>query len=166
MRHWRKKNKIEDAVAVFLVGMIVGLVFIASHSTYKMMQGFNTGFEYIEEMNEHLSAPPPEIEEPKEGVELPPPFDKTNRVHVRMMIMDLAEEYGVDATTALRIAKCESGFQWDVVNYAGGTDTGIYQWTLTTWKYIGTPGDRKNPEDNIRAFMIHYPANPGWWVCK
>lgn len=84
---------------------------------------------------------------------------------VQDLIIKLSLEYGVDTDTALRIAKCESGFDPNAKN-PNSTATGIYQWLSTTWQNIGSPGDRLNAEDNIRAFMVWYPKHPGWWVCK
>lgn len=84
---------------------------------------------------------------------------------VQDLIIEMALDYGVDVDTALRIAECESGYQWDAKNSASSA-TGVYQWLNSTWINIGSPGDRLNPEDNIRAFMLFYPLYPGWWVCK
>ncbi len=101
-------------------------------------------------------------EEPVEcyTVERPP-----NTVEVYNLILKLANEYGVNPETALRIANCESGYKYAAKNpYSSAT--GVYQWLEGTWENIGSPGYRLDAEDNIRAFMTWYPENKSWWTCK
>lgn len=92
------------------------------------------------------------------------PVEK-QEISVSDLIVKLAFEYGVDPKTALRIGNCESGLKPDARNRKS-TATGVFQWLEGTWYYIGSPGDRLNAEDNIRAFMVWYPKNPGWWECQ
>ncbi len=80
-------------------------------------------------------------------------------------IMALAPLYGVDTETALRIGACESGLQADATNSTSGA-AGTFQWLAGSWAYIGSPGDRYNAEDNIRAFLTYYGQNKSWWECK
>lgn len=94
-----------------------------------------------------------------------PFYDKTNKDEIQDLIVSYANMSDVNPQTALQIANCESGFRWDVKN-PNSSALGIYQWTSDTWEAIGSPGDRLDPEDNIRAFMEYYPQYPSWWVCK
>lgn len=75
------------------------------------------------------------------------------------LIIELALDYSVDPVVALRIAECESNFRPDAQN-PHSTAQGVYQWLEGTWANIGSPGDRMNAEDNIRAFMVWYPQHP------
>lgn len=84
---------------------------------------------------------------------------------VESMIVELAGEYGVDQEAALRIARCESSLVWNARN-PNSSATGVYQWLEGSWEAIGSPGDRMDPEDNIRAFMEWWPRTPGWWECR
>lgn len=84
---------------------------------------------------------------------------------VRELIVRAAEGAGISPTTALSIAQCESGFDpaaQNPVSSAGG----LYQFTIPTWEYIGSPGDRFDAVDSINAFVTHYPTHPWWWECK
>ena len=101
-----------------------------------------------------------------EHIAIPERVDLDEQVDVFALIVKLSKEYGVDTKTALRIAKCESGFRAEARN-PNSTATGVYQWLSGTWSHIGNPGDRLNAEDSIRQFMIYYPNHPGWWdECK
>lgn len=94
-------------------------------------------------------------------------YESPDQQEAFWLIVAMAADHGFSAETALRIAECESQFQYDVVNAdPNSTATGLFQWTQTTWNYIGNPGDRFNPQDNIEAFFNYYPLHPEWWVCK
>lgn len=83
---------------------------------------------------------------------------------VEEMIVRLANEYGVDPERAKAIAWCESRYNPLATNQ-NSSAAGIYQWLKGSWEWIGSPGDRLNAEDNIRAFMKWYPKHPSWWSC-
>lgn len=95
-------------------------------------------------------------------------IEKTPSYHPLMSVQEKIEFYadmfGVDKNTALRIAKCESGFDPEAENLSGSA-TGVYQFIRRTWNdYCG--GDVKNADHNIICFMQHYPKNPHWWECR
>ena len=85
---------------------------------------------------------------------------------VEATIRHYASEYGVDVETSLRIATCESQMGKYKHNWEGSSATGVYQWTIGTWEWIGATGDRLDDEENIKQFMIWYSKYPGWWECK
>lgn len=71
---------------------------------------------------------------------------------------------GVNEEIALRIAKCESGYNDKATNKTS-TAKGVYQFIDGTWgKYCF--GDVLNYKDNIACFIKYYPKFPGWWVCR
>jgi soluble lytic murein transglycosylase-like protein len=76
-----------------------------------------------------------------------------------------AIESGVDPNTALRIANCESSLNPRAKN-PHSSATGLYQFTIGTWEWIGSPGERTDYKANTAAFMKYYPKYPQWWVCK
>lgn len=76
-----------------------------------------------------------------------------------------ASKAGINPDTAVRIAQCESTMNPAARN-SSSSAAGLYQFTATTWNYIGAPGDRLNSDDAIAAFVKHYPTHPEWWVCK
>jgi len=131
---------------------------------YQDRLGYLDGFLMTQEPSEAPNTP---SGAEMELVQLPqrPVYDWDDREEIKRMIVDYAGLYRVDPQDALRIAQCESGFQYAIKN-ANSSATGLYQWTSGTWEAIESPGDRLNPHDNIRAFMRYYPTNPGWWVCK
>lgn len=85
---------------------------------------------------------------------------------VEATIRHYADEYGVDVETSLRIATCESQIGKYKHNWEGSSATGVYQWTIGSWEWIGATGDRLDDEENIKQFMIWYPKYPSWWECK
>ena len=103
-------------------------------------------------------------------VKLEPPvysYESPDQQEAFWLIVAMASDYGFDIDTAIRIAECESSFQYNVINTdPNSTATGLFQWTQTTWDYIGNPGDRMNPQDNIKAFFNYYPIYSQWWVCE
>ena len=56
--------------------------------------------------------------------------------NIQQIIVDAANRYGVDPNRALRIAKCESGFNPNAVNYGyneNGNPSGLYQHISGYW---------------------------------
>jgi hypothetical protein len=83
---------------------------------------------------------------------------------VEEKIIYYADIYGVEKETALRIAKCESGFNPKAEN-ENGSATGVYQFIRKTWKN-NCDGDVYNADANIICFMRLYKNNKNWWECK
>jgi soluble lytic murein transglycosylase-like protein len=83
---------------------------------------------------------------------------------VEEKIVYYADIYGVEKETALRIAKCESGFNPKAEN-ENGSATGVYQFIRKTWKN-NCDGDVYNADANIICFMRLYKNNKNWWECK
>lgn len=104
----------------------------------------------------------PDEPEPCEVLQVPTVITKDV---VRAEIEAQAAEYGVDLDSALRIANCESGYDAYAANPSSSAK-GVYQFLDSTWERIGAEGHQYDYRENIKQFMIHYPANPGWWVCK
>lgn len=115
---------------------------------------------------------PPAVEIP----ETPPPDspDYPTPVELVQIVKDVAvidkivvaaEEAGIDPLVAVRIAECESTLNPRARN-PGSSAKGLYQFTDTTWEYIGAKGHQFDVDENIRQFMKWYPTHPGWWVCK
>lgn len=84
---------------------------------------------------------------------------------IEQKIVRYANEYGVNPERALAIGKCESSLNPKATNWQGSTASGVFMWTKPTWEYIGSPGDRFNADDNIKAFMEWYPTHSSWWQC-
>jgi len=84
---------------------------------------------------------------------------------VENTIVEYAIQYGVDPRDALRIARCESGFNRHAKNVSS-TAKGVYQFLDSTWEYVEAPGHQYDFLENIRQFMIWYPIHPEWWECK
>lgn len=84
---------------------------------------------------------------------------------VKYEIVRQASEYGVSVNTALRIARCESGYKYNASN---GTSTakGVYQFLDGTWDWIDAQGHQYDYRENITQFMKWYPRFPQWWECK
>lgn len=81
---------------------------------------------------------------------------------VKAEIVAQAKEFKINPITALSIAACESSFN-PLAKNPNSSASGIFQWTLGTWKWIGAKGDRLNYQDNIREFMKWYPLHKNWW---
>jgi len=88
------------------------------------------------------------------------------KAHVIGTIVMKANEHGVKVDDALRIAKCESGFNAEASNTSGSTAKGVYQFIDGTWQDINANGHQFDYQENIEQFMIHYPDHPEWWECK
>lgn len=84
---------------------------------------------------------------------------------VEAMVRRIASEGGVDPDRAVAIAMCESRLDPSARNWQGSTATGLFQFIDSTWKYIGSPGDRLSAEDSARAFTKWYPGHESWWKC-
>lgn len=80
-------------------------------------------------------------------------------------IIQAAEEAGIDPVLAVQIAFCESSLNPLAANTTS-TAKGLYQFTDTTWKWIGASGDQFDEDENIRQFMKWYPTHPDWWECN
>lgn len=107
----------------------------------------------------------PVVDEESVGAASVIPKDIWTDSSIRERIKTMAEEYGVNVNTALRIANCESGFNPSASNRTS-TAKGVYQFLDGTWDYIGATGQQYDAEENIRMFMIWYPRYPSWWLCK
>lgn len=81
---------------------------------------------------------------------------------IESVIRSIARANRVDEELALRIARCESTLNPSARNNTSSA-LGLYQFLEGTWEYIGSPGDRENPEDATLAFVTWYPRYPGWW---
>lgn len=84
---------------------------------------------------------------------------------VEAMVRRIASEGGMDPDRAVAIARCESRMDPSARNWQGSTATGLFQFIDSTWKYIGSPGDRLDAEDSARAFVEWYPGHESWWKC-
>jgi hypothetical protein len=78
------------------------------------------------------------------------------------LIHQYANQYGIEADIALRVAEAESQYGKYNHNLQGSSAKGIYMFTDGTWDYTGG-GDVLNPETNIERFMIYFKSNPEWW---
>jgi len=87
-----------------------------------------------------------------------------DRAPVESIVINSAVRAGFDPNTALRIAECESSLDAYARNPVS-TASGLYQFTDGTWEYIGSPGERFDPQDSVDAFLEWYPKHPEWWVC-
>jgi hypothetical protein len=83
---------------------------------------------------------------------------------IKTYITQEAITHGIKPMVALRIARCESGFNRTVKNQ-NSTATGIYQFLTSTWNKNCT-GNRLNPYSNVDCFMDNYLKHTTWWVCK
>lgn len=91
---------------------------------------------------------------------------------VEAIIVQYANQYGVDSNLMIKIAKCESGFRADAVS---GPYGGMYQFLATTWasnrRAMGLDPDpnlRFNAEEAIKttAFKIARDGAGAWPVCS
>lgn len=95
------------------------------------------------------------------------------RPTVEDLIVKYSKQYNVSTEKALRVAKCESGFDPSIKNPTSSA-TGVFQFTQGTWLSVAkirgqeyTLEDRKDAEKNIDNAMW-LAANEGWyhWECK
>lgn len=87
---------------------------------------------------------------------------------IEALIERISKGEGFDAAVAKRIAFCESSFN-PVAKNKHSSATGLYQFTIGTWRFIGAEKEglkRENPEDSLRMFIKFYPKHKGWWECK
>ncbi len=68
---------------------------------------------------------------------------------------------------ALRIAKCESGYNPNAVNRSSGA-SGLFQFMPSTWAHLPWAGQSVfNPVANAQAAAYYYQhSGPGPWQCK
>jgi hypothetical protein len=100
----------------------------------------------------------PYIQEAKPHVEV------VNKEIVKTEIERQATESRINVQDALRIAKCESEYDW-LANNKKSSAKGVYQFLSSTWKR-NCEGDVFNYKDNIRCFIKLYKNHPNYWVCK
>jgi hypothetical protein len=81
---------------------------------------------------------------------------------VREEIIRQATEAKFNVKLALKIADCESDFRYNAKN-PNSSATGVYQFTIGTWKWIGAKGERTDHKENIRNFIKWFPRYPRWW---
>jgi len=84
---------------------------------------------------------------------------------IEQRIVYEARIHDVNPIVALRIADCESSLNPRAQN-PKSTAKGLYQWTDTTWKWIGAKGQQFDVNENIHQFMIWYKVYPSWWECR
>jgi len=78
-------------------------------------------------------------------------------------IIRQSEAVGFNASTALRIASCESHLRYNALNASGAA--GVYQFKPRTWE-VYCEGSVMNYKDNIACFLELYPKHPSWWECR
>jgi len=83
---------------------------------------------------------------------------------IRLEIINQSIKYNFDVNTALRIAKCESQFNYLAKNKFSSAK-GVYQFIDKTWKNYCV-GDVFNHQDNIKCFIKLYKKYPNWWICR
>ena len=93
-----------------------------------------------------------------------PEVEISPREEVINEIKRQAAVYNINEKTALRIAKCESGYNRYARN-PHSTAKGVYQFINGTWRGYCS-GDVFDHKANIKCFMEQYPKHKNWWVCK
>ena len=96
------------------------------------------------------------------------PISEDRQVDVALVVYEIEKQalaYNVDVETALRIADCESDFNYKAENGVS-TAKGVYQFLDGTWDWIGAEGHQFDYKENIKQFMLLYPDNKGYWECK
>jgi soluble lytic murein transglycosylase-like protein len=125
---------------------------------------FNTGVSSAEKIK--LPTPDSTASVLEVQITLPKPT-------VEDLIVKYSKQYGVSTVTALRVAKCESGYDPYAKNQ-NSSATGVFQFISGTWlsvvKMRGqeyTLEDRKDAEKNIDN-ALWLAAKEGWghWECK
>jgi soluble lytic murein transglycosylase-like protein len=105
-----------------------------------------------------VSFPTPIQATPFVALEVTHPFHEGVELTMEEKIILRAEEYGVSTTTALAVAKCESGLDQGAKN-PNSSASGIFQFLKSTWKStlerMGLPSnlDVFDGDANIRAAM-------------
>lgn len=166
------KNAILTALALGTVAVYLGMGRGARYLTANFAQAGTSGVETAIEPPEEPTTLKNDLNDKYEHQEV---FDAallkyqivmsdTRRGTVKEII-DQAAASGVDVTTALRIASCESNFKATAGN-PSSTARGIYQFTEGTWEHIKATKSVYNEEYNIAQFMRWYPQHPEWWECK
>ena len=94
---------------------------------------------------------------------------------IQQIIVDAADRYGVDPNRALRIAKCESGFNPNAVNYGyneNGYPSGLFQhisgyWGARAAKYGYAGASVFDPVANANVTMgMRRDGQAGLWECR
>jgi len=94
--------------------------------------------------------------------------------NIQQIIVDAANKYGVDPNRALRIAKCESGFNPNAVNYGyneNGYPSGLFQhlsgyWGARAAKYGYAGASVFDPVANANVTMgMWRDGQAGLWEC-
>lgn len=95
--------------------------------------------------------------------------------NIQQIIIDAANRYGVDPNRALRIAKCESGFNPNAVNYGyneNGYPSGLFQhisgyWGARAAKYGYAGASVFDPVANANVTMgMWRDGQAGLWECR
>lgn len=95
--------------------------------------------------------------------------------NIQQIIVDAANRYGVDPNRALRIAKCESGFNPNAVNYGyyeNGHPSGLFQhisgyWGARAAKYGYAGASVFDPVANANVTMgMWRDGQAGLWECR
>ena len=95
--------------------------------------------------------------------------------NIQQIIVDAANRYGVDPNRALRIAKCESGFNPNAVNYGyneNGYPSGLFQhisgyWGARAAKYGYAGASVFDPVANANVTMgMWRDGQAGLWECN
>jgi hypothetical protein len=163
MNKLKKRNRALKVIAISLIVISFVFFFVKTAKSVIVVMVFD------QEMTEYLDAYVTTPDIPEVEIEQPaiPYVDNflLEKADVENRIRGAAAEYGISQSAAVRIAMCESGFKPEAANKHSSAK-GIYQFIDGTWDAIGAVGHQFDLDENIKQFMIHYPANPGWWVCK
>jgi len=159
--NWKKKFDRQNRIVEFVfLSLIISLgvfcILFLSLMSFNIIKGL---------IPQEDPLPGLGMEQPVANVSMADDFFLTTEEKVEKEIRRQAKEYGVDEDVAVRIAICESTLNPEARN-PNSSAVGVYQWLSGTWEYIGATKPRTDYEENIRQFMLHYPKNPQWWVCK
>jgi transglycosylase-like protein with SLT domain len=98
----------------------------------------------------------------------PPPPPSAGGGSIQQIILDAFAPLGAGAQQwALRVAKCESGYNPNAVNRGSGA-SGLFQFLPSTWASMPQHNQSVfNPVANAQAAAVLYQrSGPGQWSCK
>ena len=98
----------------------------------------------------------------------PPPPPSAGGGSIQQIILDAFAPLGAGAQQwALRVAKCESGYNPNAVNRGSGA-SGLFQFMPSTWRSMPQGGQSVfNPVANAQAAAVLYQrSGPNQWSCK
>ena len=98
----------------------------------------------------------------------PPPPPSASGGSIQQIILDAFAPLGAGAQQwALRVAKCESGYNPNAVNRGSGA-SGLFQFMPATWASMPQGGQSVfNPVANAQAAAVLYQrSGPNQWSCK